>query len=105
MQPLTEKYRPSNLSELVGIEQPKKILSALIRDPRPSAWLLVGPPGTGKTSAGLALASQLNAELHHVPAREMTAETVRELVRITAYAPIRGNFHVVLADEIDEASR
>ena len=104
-QPLVEKYAPRTIDALVGVEQPKKILSALVRDPRPSAWLLVGPPGTGKTSAGLALAQSLPAELHHVPAREMSLEAVREMVRLTAYAPIRGRFHVVLVDEIDEATR
>jgi replication-associated recombination protein RarA len=48
--PLTERYRPHSISAFVGLDKPKRICAALAAKPFESAWLFVGPSGTGKTT-------------------------------------------------------
>lgn len=102
---LTDRYRPRTLADFVGLDKPRAILAKLAADPFPSSWLFAGPPGIGKTTAGLALAETLPAELHHIPSRDCDLEAVRETLRQCAYVPARGRFHLVLVDEADEMTR
>jgi replication-associated recombination protein RarA len=53
---LTERYRPLTMSQFVGLSKPKAICAKLAARPFPSAWLFVGPSGTGKTTMAAALA-------------------------------------------------
>jgi replication-associated recombination protein RarA len=69
---ITEKYRPQSIDAFVGLDKVKKIARNLIAHPRASAWLFVGPSGTGKTSMGLAIAANIPAELHTIPSARMT---------------------------------
>lgn len=104
-QQLTEKYAPQTIDDFVGLDKPKKILRALIANPRPSAWLFLGPSGTGKTTAGLVLAKMLPAELHHIPSQECNLDNIERVRRTCQYVPIAGcRFHVVLVDEADQMS-
>jgi replication-associated recombination protein RarA len=103
-QSLAEKYRPRALSEFVGLEKPRKILSKLAANPFESAWLFVGPPGVGKTSMALAVASQLGAEVHHIGSQQCKLETLEDTVRQCNYVPLHGGFHVVICDEADSMS-
>src|SRR5215472_10966082 len=66
-QSLTEKYRPGTIDAFAGLDKPKRILAKFAAAPYPASWLFVGPPGTGKTTMGLALAAELRAEVHHHP--------------------------------------
>ena len=101
-QSLAEKYRPRAIAEFIGLEKPKKILGKFAAKPYPSAWLFVGPPGVGKTSMSLALASQIGAELHHLPSGKCNAQSIEETVRLCHYMPmILGGLHFVLVDEAD----
>ena len=50
-EPLTEKTRPQNLSEVVGQADGIKALRAALCGPHPQHVLLYGPPGVGKTAA------------------------------------------------------
>src|SRR2546427_1778749 len=86
-QPLSEKYRPKHIAEFVGLEKPKRIARKLAANPYPSAWLFVGPWGTGKTTMALSLATEMQAEWHHIPAREGTLETVQDVASQCPYAP------------------
>jgi replication-associated recombination protein RarA len=105
-QPLAEKYRPRLIADFVGLERPKRILSKLAVNPYPSAWILVGPSGTGKTTMALALAEAIPAELHHVPSQNCTLETVERTRRTCQYVPVAGcRFHLVLVDEADRMSQ
>ena len=101
-QPLTERYRPQTLNEFVGLEKPKKVLSKLIEKPFSSAWLLVGPSGTGKTTMSLAIAAAVPAELHHIPSQNCNLETIERVCRTCNYVPMSGKkMHLVLVDEAD----
>jgi replication factor C small subunit len=103
-QSLTEKYRPRTIGEFAGLEKPKKILAKFAANPYPSAWLFVGPPGTGKTMAALVLAETLRAEAHHIPSQQCNVANVEDVIRQCWYVPASGGFHLVLIDEADRMS-
>jgi replication-associated recombination protein RarA len=99
---LTERYRPRTISEFVGLDKPKKILARLAAKPFESAWLFIGPSGTGKTTMALALAAAIPAELHHIPSQECNLETIERVRRTCQYVPMAGcKMHLILVDEAD----
>jgi replication-associated recombination protein RarA len=102
-QSLTEKYRPLTIDAFVGLDKPKKILAKLVAKPFESAWLFVGPSGTGKTTMALALAAMIPAELHHIPSQECNLENIERVRRTCQYVPRAGcKMHLVLIDEADQ---
>src|SRR5262249_33534265 len=104
-QSLTDKYRPDSIGSFAGLEKPKAVLQAFTQKPFPSAWLFVGPSGTGKTTMGLALAPAIPAELHHIASQDCTLETVERIRMTCQYVPISGTkMHLVLVDEADRMS-
>lgn len=105
MTPLVEKYRPMKLEDFAGLARPKAILSQLVREPYPSAWLLLGPSGLGKTTMALAVAEAIAGDVHHIPSRKCDLETVDQVVHGCWYVPMRGQWHVVLVDEADQMSQ
>jgi replication-associated recombination protein RarA len=102
--PLAEKYRPRVISDFVGLDKPKRILCKFSANPYQSAWLFIGPPGTGKTTMALALAEMLKAEVHHIPSQQCNVANVEDVIRQCWYVPISGGFHLVLVDEADKMS-
>jgi replication-associated recombination protein RarA len=109
MESLVEKYRPLRIQDFIGIETPRKILTAFAKRPYSASFLLVGPSGLGKTCLGLALAREIGAEVHHLASRQCDLESVQELVRKCHYAPMfstnGSGWHVCLVDESDQASK
>lgn len=105
--PLTEKHRPKTVKGFIGLQKVKRIMEGFIARPYPSAWLFLGPPGIGKTTMGLAIADQINAELHHVPSQNCNVDTVQEVTRQCHSAAFNFrtgqpcSWHVVLVDEGD----
>lgn len=102
-QSLTEKYRPRTLDGFVGLDKPKAIARKLITAPFESAWLFLGPSGTGKTTLAMAIAELMPAELHHVPSQSCNLENIERIRMTCQYVPMAGKrMHLVLADEIDQ---
>lgn len=102
---LTERYRPHVISQFVGLDKPKRVCSKLAAQPFESAWLFVGPSGTGKTTMALALAEMMPAELHHIPSQECNLENIERIRRTCQYVPRAGcKMHLVLVDEADRMS-
>lgn len=102
--PLAEKYRPRVIADFAGLDKPKRILSNFAANPYQSAWIFIGPPGTGKTTMALALAEMLTAEVHHIPSQQCNVANVEDVIRQCWYVPISGGFHLVLVDEADKMS-
>ncbi len=102
-QSLAEKYRPRTIDDFIGVDDAKKKAHAIIKRPVPmSAFLFAGDSGTGKTTMALAIAAGLNAQLHHVPARAASKETIESIWESVHYTTWTGSgWHVVLMDEID----
>jgi replication-associated recombination protein RarA len=100
--PLSEKYRPQTIDDFVGLDKPKRIMRKLAANPFSSAWIFVGPSGTGKTTMALALAASIPAEIHHIPSQNCNLETIERVRRTCQYVPMSGyKFHLVLVDEAD----
>ncbi len=103
--PLSERYRPKTIDAFIGLEKQRKVLSAFARRPVSCAWLFIGPSGVGKSTMALALADELQADLHKIPSQKCTVQAVEDVVRMCWYCPRTPNgFHVVLADEADQMS-
>jgi replication-associated recombination protein RarA len=102
--PLAEKYRPRAIAEFVGLDKPKRILGKFATNPYQSAWIFIGPPGTGKTTMALALAEMLRAEVRHIPSQQCNVANVEDVIRQCWYVPVSGGFHLVLVDEADKMS-
>jgi replication factor C subunit 2/4 len=106
-QSLAEKYQPKAVAEFVGLEKPNKILAKFAEAPYTSAWLFVGPSGTGKTSMAMAICNAIAGELHHIPSQSCDLATVKATTDRCHYYPRiletgqPGRFHVVLVDEAD----
>jgi replication-associated recombination protein RarA len=99
----TEKYKPTKIADFVGIDKAKRACRKIADNPFESAWLFVGKSGTGKTTLAFALASEMNAELHHIPSQGCTLETVKNLKDRLSHFPMFGNgWHLVVVDEADQ---
>ncbi len=87
---LAEKYRPHSVADFVGLDKPKKILSKFAESPYSSAWLFLGPSGTGKTSMALAFCEAIRGELHHIPSQQCNVETIESVIHNCHYVPEHG---------------
>ncbi len=101
---LTDSHRPKTLSEIVGNEKAKGVLAALLAHPFPSAWLLEGPSGVGKTSVARIIAQELARNVmdwHQFQGGQIdqrTADWIRDLAQ---QLPWNGGFKVFVLDEAD----
>lgn len=105
---LTEKSRPSNLSEVVGQPHVTKFLKKYVSKGKMPHLLFTGPPGTGKTASTHALASEIfgphkNFNLHTFNASknrgiDFIRNTISDLCMVE---PIGSNFQIIFLDEGD----
>jgi replication-associated recombination protein RarA len=102
---LTDRYRPRAIADFVGLAKPRAICARLAAQPFDSAWLFIGPSGTGKTTMALALAEMMPAEVHHVPSQSCDLATLERIAMRCNYVPMAGlKRHLVLVDEADQMS-
>lgn len=84
---LSEKHRPRTVDDFAGLDLPKRIMNAFIRQPRPDAFYFVGEPGCGKTTMALAVIEQIGAEEHHIPSKNCDLETIENVIHMCHRAP------------------
>ncbi|MBQ2872698.1 MAG: DNA polymerase III subunit gamma/tau [Bacilli bacterium] len=88
---LYRKYRPSNLYEMVGQNEIRKIIASSIKNGTIShAYLFSGPRGTGKTTTAKIMAKMVNCENLHddMPCNEcpscLSASSGSDIIEIDA---------------------
>jgi replication-associated recombination protein RarA len=104
--PLCEKYRPRRIAEFIGLEKPKRVLQKYSANPFDMAWLFVGPTGTGKTAMALALATEIAAKVHLMPAPGCTREKLDSVCeKCMGFPGGKYKKHLVLVDQADRLSQ
>jgi replication factor C small subunit len=101
----SEKYRPNKLNDLVLSEDDRKIMEKFIKNDEIPNVLFYGNAGTGKTTTGKILISELEAEDLFLNCAEVGIDEVRST--ITSFSKTKsfnGKKKIVFLDEIDSAS-
>jgi hypothetical protein len=100
-------YRPTTLAEVLGQPEAVGALRAFVADPFPTAFLLSGDTGTGKTSTALALAHDLGvnqaADFFHVRSGGADLAAFEEIARLLRFTPWCG-WRLILIDEADQST-
>ncbi|KAM0676225.1 Subunit of heteropentameric Replication factor C (RF-C) [Gurleya vavrai] len=110
--PLTEKYRPSNLQNVLGNVEVISSLENLVKNGNLPHMLFYGPPGTGKTTTIRALALGIYGKHYQSSVLELNAsddrgiDTVRDTIKNFASTLSFSNTRkLIILDEADSMSR
>jgi len=100
----SEKYRPQNISDMVGNEEPRVAIMEWFAKWKKGTkpLLIVGPPGIGKTTIAYLLAKQFGYDMIGLNASDVRSKSrLNEILM-----PILGNVSVlgtpmIFVDEVD----
>ena len=109
----TEKYRPSEFSEIKGQENAIRRIEALVKIGNLPHLLLSGPAGTGKTTTALVIAKKLYGENYKYNFLELNAsdergiDVVRSTIKDFARTKAMGNYpyKIIYLDECDSLTK
>ena len=109
----TEKYRPSDFSEIKGQKEIVKRVKAFVEQQNLPHLLFAGPAGVGKTSLSLVIAKKLFSDLWRQNFLELNAsdergiDIIRNKVKDFARTRAIGNvpFKIIYLDECDALTR
>jgi len=102
-QPLAERMRPRTLDEFIGQEHllgPGKLLTGMTGAGRLHSLILWGPPGSGKTTLALILASSAGAACVHFSAVTSGVKDLRKIIQEAEELQRLGKPTVLFVDEI-----
>lgn len=104
----TEKHRPKDFREMVGNAEARAKLSAWLSKWKPGskAALLVGPPGTGKTTSVHILAASNGLNLVELNASDNRTKTnlSKKLGQVLGNTTLAGERTLIFLDEVDGLS-
>jgi replication factor C large subunit len=99
-----DRYRPESFAEIQGNNAALDRIRSWAEDwePGDQGQLLVGPPGTGKTTTAYVVSDVLDMPLNQINASSARkTDDIEEMAASIAASPADGNRQLVLLDEVD----
>lgn len=109
MPSLTDKYRPTEFSEVKGNRNLVSIIRRTLKKKMiPQTWILQGPKGCGKTTIARIMANELGAkgrDLYELNLSSMRGiDTARALIENLNYMPVESKSKVIILNECHKAT-
>ncbi len=104
------KYRPRQLKDVIGNDEIKTSLKAILkRDDPPRVYLFTGPTGNGKTTLARIMADKFGAsdfDTHEINSADFRGiDTIRDIRKQIVLAPLSGPIQCWIINEIHQSTR